>query len=209
MSPKGTFQGAILIALILFVLVSGRAQTKNPPRSDYTQVSIELEKLIQHEVTEKQLPGFSIVLVDDQQIVWAQGFGFADPARKLPATAETVYRVGSVSRLFTDIGIMQLVERGELDLDAPITKYAPDFNPQNPFGAPITLRELMTHRAGLVQWMEYVPLKKISEDVWEFPEDSSYDHEELTFLRDKSGCATRVKVGEVLFPRRPACTQLK
>jgi hypothetical protein len=134
---------------------------------------------------------------------------FVDPARKLPATAETVYRVGSVSKLFTDIGIMQLVERGELDLDAPITKYLPDFDPQNPFGAPITLRELMTHRAGLVQWMEYVPLKKISEDVWEFPEDSSYDHEKLTFLRDKSGCATRVKVGEVLFPRRPACTQLK
>ncbi len=153
MLQKPNYQGGILIALLLAALVSSHAQTPNniPPRSDYTQVTIELEKLIQHEVTEKQLPGFSIALVDDQQIVWTQGFGFADPTRKLPATAETVYRVGSVSKLFTDIGIMQLVERGELDLDAPITKYLPDFNPENPFATPITLRELMTHRAGLVR----------------------------------------------------------
>jgi CubicO group peptidase (beta-lactamase class C family)/D-alanyl-D-alanine dipeptidase len=90
--------------------------------------------------------------VDDQQIVWAQGFGFADPAAKIPATAQTVYRVGSVSKLFTDIAIMQQVERGKLDLDAPITKYLPEFQPVNPFNRqPITLRELMSHRAGLLR----------------------------------------------------------
>src|SRR5205807_2715667 len=73
------------------------------------------------------------------------------PAARVPATPETVYRVGSVSKLFTDIGIMQLVERGELDLDAPVTRYLPDFKPANPFGKPITLRQLMSHRAGLVR----------------------------------------------------------
>jgi len=102
--------------------------------------------------TTNNWPALSIALVDDQQIVWAQGFGFADPARKTPATAETVYRVGSVSKLFTDIAIMQQVERGKLDLDAPITKYLPSFHPTNPFQLPpITLRELMSHRAGLLR----------------------------------------------------------
>src|SRR5205814_1331200 len=84
-------------------------------------------------------------------IVWAQGFGLADPKAKIPASAETVYRIGSVSKLFTDIAIMQLVERGELNLDAPIADYLPNFHPHNSFGTPITLRELMSHRSGLLR----------------------------------------------------------
>jgi CubicO group peptidase (beta-lactamase class C family) len=126
-------------------------QTAIPPPDRYAQVAAQLQKLSQYEVSEKRLPGLSLALVDDQQIVWAQGFGFADPDKKSAATAETVYRVGSVSKLFSDIAIMQLLERGQLDLDAPVTKYLPDFHPKNPFGTPITLRELMSHRAGLVR----------------------------------------------------------
>ena len=102
-------------------------------------------------MADKELPALSIALVDDQQIVWAKGFGFADPKRKMPATAETIYRVGSVSKLFTDIAVMQLVEQGKLDLDAPVTRYLPDFRPRNPFGEAITLRQLMSHRSGLVR----------------------------------------------------------
>ena len=121
------------------------------PRQDYTAVARALEPLIQHELADKQLPAISVALVDDQQIVWAQGFGYADPGARIPATAGTIYRAGSVSKLFTDIGVMQLVERGELNLDAPITDYLPDFRPKNPYGKPITLRELMSHRSGLVR----------------------------------------------------------
>jgi CubicO group peptidase (beta-lactamase class C family)/D-alanyl-D-alanine dipeptidase len=102
-------------------------------------------------MADKGLPALSIALVDDQRIVWAEGFGFADPADSIPATAETVHRVGSVSKLFTDIAVMQLVEQGKLDLDAPIQRYLPDLRPENPQGRPITLRQLMSHRAGLVR----------------------------------------------------------
>jgi CubicO group peptidase (beta-lactamase class C family)/D-alanyl-D-alanine dipeptidase len=121
------------------------------PRLDYAEVARALEPFIRHELTDKQLPAISVALVDDQRIVWAQGFGFADPDKKTAATARTVYRVGSVSKLFTDIGIMQLAERGELNLDAPVTDYLPDFQPTNRFEKPITLRELMSHRSGLVR----------------------------------------------------------
>ena len=128
------------------------AQTAIPARADYQQIAGQLQQFIQHELDDKQLPALSIALVDDQQIVWAQGFGFSDPTRKIPATAATVYRVGSVSELFTDIAIMQQVEQGRLDLDAPITQYLPEFRPLNPFNQkPITLRELMSHRAGLLR----------------------------------------------------------
>src|SRR5689334_13701308 len=92
------------------------AEENSKPAEQYTAAVAVLERFIQHEVVKKDLPALSIALVDDQRIVWARGFGFANPKDKTPATAETVYRVGSVSKLFTDIGIMQLVERGVLDL---------------------------------------------------------------------------------------------
>src|SRR6185369_8819871 len=110
-------------------------------RQDYAEVVSLLKPFIEQQIKDKQLPAVSIAIVDDQQIVWAEGFGFADPKNKIPATAETTYRIGSVSKLFTDIGIMQLVERGEMNLDAPISTYLPDFHPQNPFKKAITLRQ--------------------------------------------------------------------
>src|SRR5256884_4814839 len=87
------------------------------PSENYALVAEALSKFVQHEMEDKKLPAFSIALVDDQQVVWAQGFGYADTDKKTLASPETVYRIGSVSKLFTDIGVMQLVERGELDLD--------------------------------------------------------------------------------------------
>jgi CubicO group peptidase (beta-lactamase class C family)/D-alanyl-D-alanine dipeptidase len=120
-------------------------------RKDYAEIVDALRPFIQWEMSEKELPALSIAIVDDQEIVWAQGFGSADSQSKKPATAETVYRIGSVSKLFTDIAIMQLVERGELNLDVPITDYLPEFRPRNPFGTPITLRQLMSHRSGLLR----------------------------------------------------------
>jgi CubicO group peptidase (beta-lactamase class C family)/D-alanyl-D-alanine dipeptidase len=121
------------------------------PRADYAAVAAELERLITHEMQDKKLPALSIALVDDQATVWAKGFGMEDSDKKIPATAETVYRVGSVSKLFTDIAIMQLVERGEIDLDVPVTNYLPNFKPNNHFDKAITLRQLMSHRSGLVR----------------------------------------------------------
>ncbi|HEX4069965.1 MAG TPA: serine hydrolase domain-containing protein, partial [Planctomycetaceae bacterium] len=111
----------------------------------------QLEPWIAADVQAKKLPALSIALVDDQRIVWARGFGFADAAGTVPATADTVYRVGSVSKLFTDLAVMQLVEQGRLDLDAPVSRVLPEFAPVNPFKIPITLRHLMSHRAGLVR----------------------------------------------------------
>jgi CubicO group peptidase (beta-lactamase class C family)/D-alanyl-D-alanine dipeptidase len=140
------------IALIVFPMPGRAADGPNvAPRKDYAEIAGVLCPFIEQQLTDKQIPGLSIALVDDQQIVWAQGFGVADPKSKKPATAATVYRIGSVSKLFTDIAIMQLVERGELNLDAPVSDYLPEFHPRNPFGTPITLRELMSHRSGLLR----------------------------------------------------------
>lgn len=143
-------RSVIAVALWLAIPTWAFAQPSVPPAEPYQAAVAELEKLIAHEVADKKLPALSIALVDDQKVVWARGFGFQDRAKKIPATAETVYRVGSVSKLFTDVAIMQLVENGKLDLDEPVAKYVPDFKPAYKDGQkPITLRMLMSHRSGL------------------------------------------------------------
>ena len=115
------------------------------------EVATRLTNFIEYEMADKALPAVSIVLVDDQDVVWAQGFGYADPADSVRATAGTVYRVGSVSKLFTDLAVMQLVERGELGLDVPLREYIPEFHPGAGAGGSLTLRQLTSHRAGLVR----------------------------------------------------------
>ena len=120
-------------------------------RSNYSEVIAILSEFINEQLTEKDIPAISIALVDNQNLVWQKGFGLANPKTKTPPNANTVYRVGSVSKLFTDIAVMQLVERGRLNLDEPVTRYLPEFRPRNPFGKAITLRQLMSHRSGLVR----------------------------------------------------------
>ena len=145
--------------LVLTAVPSAFCAAQGPPDAPsvvaadgYGGVVAALEPFIQRELTEKDIPALSIALVDDQHIVWARGFGIANLKDSAKATAATIYRIGSVSKLFTDIGVMRLVERGTLDLDAPVEHYLPDFAPHDPFKGPqppVTLRELMTHRAGL------------------------------------------------------------
>ena len=140
---------ALLCGLTLACGDASYDGTDLAPRADYTEVAAALEAMIERERDQKGLAAMSIALVDEEGVAWAAGFGEQSPG--VPATPATVYRVGSVSKLFTDIAVMQLHERGELDIDAPVTNYLPDFAPDNPSGTPITLRQLMSHRAGLIR----------------------------------------------------------
>jgi CubicO group peptidase (beta-lactamase class C family)/D-alanyl-D-alanine dipeptidase len=140
------------LLLSLFLATPAVAQPTVAPAEKYADAVAALQKLIEEEVADKNLPALSIALIDDQRVVWAKGFGFQDRAKTIPATAETVYRVGSVSKLFTDVAVMQLVEDGKLALDAPVSKYVPEFRPKmKPEHKAITLRMLMAHRSGLVR----------------------------------------------------------
>ncbi len=139
-----------IVALLLTLPPAGFARESTPP-AGYERVVAALERFASHERGDKGIPGLSVALVDDQEVVWSAGFGWADEGETTPVTAATVHRVGSVSKLFTDIAVMQLVEKGLFDLDTPVTRYLRDFRPENPFGGAITLRMLMAHRSGLVR----------------------------------------------------------
>lgn len=108
-------------------------------------------KLVEQALASEKVQAISIALVDDQQVIWSQGFGYADVLAKRPATGDTVYRVGSISKLFTDTAALQLVERGKLNLDEPVQRLLPGFSPKSwdGSGTEITSRMLMTHHSGL------------------------------------------------------------
>ena len=92
------------------------------------------------------VPGVQVAIGVKGTIVWSQGFGYADLARKVPVSSETQFRVGSVSKALTAAAVAQVYERGLLDLDAPVQAYVPSF-PEK--GYPITTRQLAGHLAGI------------------------------------------------------------
>ncbi len=135
--------------LLLAVAVPAFAQA---PADRYAPAVEQLKALVEREAKDKQLPAVAIALVDDQTVIWTHAVGHQDAAKKVPATDKTVFRVGSVSKLFTDVAVMRLVEHGDLDLDAPVSKYLPTFQPKNPHNkTEVTLRHLMAHRSGLIR----------------------------------------------------------
>jgi CubicO group peptidase (beta-lactamase class C family) len=95
-----------------------------------------------------EVPGAVVVVVRDGGVLFEKGYGFSDYARRTPVDPKaTLFRPGSVSKLFTWTAVMQLVEAGKLDLDVDVNRYL-DFKVPSYRGAPVTLRQLMTHRAG-------------------------------------------------------------
>ncbi len=105
-----------------------------------------IERLIESEQKRLEIPGLSAAIAIDLRPVWSDGFGMADLENSVPARATTVYRLASITKPITAVAVMQLVERGKLDLDAPIQKYVPSF-PEKPW--PITPRELLAHLSGI------------------------------------------------------------
>lgn len=122
---------------------------KNDPeiRAVLAQIESDIEKGRQ----EKKIAGLSIAIVYDQEVLLSKGFGFADLDKKVPADQTTVYRVGSVTKLFTALMLMQLRDAGKLNLDDPIEKYLPEFKIKSRFpdARPATFRQVAAHYSGL------------------------------------------------------------
>jgi CubicO group peptidase (beta-lactamase class C family) len=111
-----------------------------------------ISPFVQHLMRQKHITGLSIVLVDDNGILAAQGYGFADRQAQLAATPRTIYRIGSITKLFTGTAAMQLCERDLLELDKPVVEYLPEFSIKTTRAGDlsrITPRSLMTHHSGL------------------------------------------------------------
>ena len=142
-----------LAALAAFACLHVAALTAHAGETPSGIPFSELENRIDEVVARylhQTTPGVAIVVVKDGEIVFSRGYGYADVARRIPVDpAATVFELGSIGKTFVWTAVMQLVERGLLDLDANIETYLPeDFARQLNFAMPFTMRDLMNHSAG-------------------------------------------------------------
>jgi CubicO group peptidase (beta-lactamase class C family) len=127
------------------------AQTPASASPQLTREDLEawLDGFIPYAIAKGNIAGGIVVVVKDGQVLLQKGFGYADVEKQLPVDPEaTLFRPGSISKLFTWTAVMQQVERGKIDLDADINQYLDFTIPPGPDGEPITMRNLMTHTAG-------------------------------------------------------------
>ncbi len=142
----------ILIGSLVISFIFAPSAPRKPasiPINDYTYTIEYVEYEVAQMMKEHDLPSVVIVLIDGEDIIYEQAFGFSNLEDRTPATLETVYKIGSISKVFTGIEIMRMYEEGLIDLDSPITEYLPDFSIKNQFSDPITVRSLLAHRSGL------------------------------------------------------------
>jgi CubicO group peptidase (beta-lactamase class C family) len=144
-----------LVVALTWPLAAGQAAAPKPTQlAEHEEVASALRLLeawVDSQMAYRGLPGMSLGIVYDQDLIWSKGFGYADVDKQTSATPATLYRIASISKLFTSTALLQLRDRGRLQLDDPVAKHLPWFQIQNrhPEAPTITLRHLLTHTSGL------------------------------------------------------------
>jgi CubicO group peptidase (beta-lactamase class C family) len=143
--------GAALWVALAAAAPSGAPPSKLAEQPDVAAAIAVLDAWVDATRAAKEEPGLSLAIVRDQDVVWAKGYGFADVARKQAATPETLYRIASVSKVFTATAVMQLRDAGALGLDDPVEKHLAWFHVRSSGAdaSPITIRQLITHTSGM------------------------------------------------------------
>jgi CubicO group peptidase (beta-lactamase class C family) len=166
MRLKTLFVSTLLLAS---TSLFGGDEVKLGERPEVADAITVFEQWVEQTILHRGWPGLSIAVVFDQEIVWAKGYGFSDLEQETPADPAAVYRIGSISKLFTSTAILQLRDQGRLRLDDPVSDHLPWFRVPNPIeDAPkITIRQLLTHTSGLAReadvpyWTDHVfPTRK-------------------------------------------------
>ena len=165
MADTSNFWSRPLIGRLLAVLVAGClvAATASVPSSaqpdpDLTGIDAYIEK----EMRDVHIPGLALGIVHNDELVHLRGFGTAGEGR--PVTPQTPFILASASKSFTALAVMQLVESGQVELDAPVQRYLPEFRvADEAASARITVRHLLHHTSGLPEDSAFGPM--LSTDV--------------------------------------------
>ena len=152
--PGRNWLALLIIALALFVPDGGSARTAAPgdyPSGGYDAEIAQLREYMSENLRLDPVPAISIGFYKDG-FIWAAGFGMADLENRVPATAESAYRLASVTKPMTAIALLTLVERGKVDLDSEVQNYVPYF-PQKRY--PVTVGLLLGHLGGISHYRDY------------------------------------------------------
>jgi len=124
----------------------GNFPVSTSAETDKAAFASKVDQYVSATMVLQSLPGISIAVVKDGQLVYAKGYGVANRDQNIPVTSETLFNLASVSKAFTAVAAMKLVEQGKLDLTAPIQNYVPEFPVKE---WPINSKDLLTHQAGI------------------------------------------------------------
>jgi CubicO group peptidase (beta-lactamase class C family) len=146
MFPPRKFISLLFVFGLIFSLLnpSFSGLAKGSERLDLQAI----DSFLQAQVKANRIPGLAVAIVQGDEIIFARGYGEAAPSE--PVTPQTQFHIGSVTKGFTALAVMQLVEQGKLELDAPVQKYLPWFKVADPEASrQITIRHLLNHTSGL------------------------------------------------------------
>jgi D-alanyl-D-alanine carboxypeptidase len=137
--------GAMLTIVAVATLGAGQ-RAAIPRASPPPTLAARVDALVADAMRDGRTPAVSVAVARGGRIVLAKGYGLANVELNVPATPDTVYRIGSITKQFTAAAVMQLVEQGKMSLDDPIEKYLPDYPVR---GRHITIRHLLNHTSGI------------------------------------------------------------
>ena len=144
---------SLLLLLIVASATSCRAVRTSQTDQRYVQ---QLQPLLEQFVQWQEIPGLAIGIVENNQLVYAHAFGVKHLGRPADAlTTRSVFHMASITKPLVATAIMQLVERGILDLDAPVVKYLPYFRLADARYNQITVRQMVTHTSGMPDVEDY------------------------------------------------------
>jgi CubicO group peptidase (beta-lactamase class C family) len=133
----------------LLVLVGSIACGQAPVVFDTLELRGFVDGVMKTKMRDKPVAGAVVAVVHQGKLIFAKGYGWGDVKNQIPVFPDsTLFRIGSISKLFVWISVMQLVQQGKLDLDADVNRYLTDFKIPNTYPEPITLKNLLTHTAG-------------------------------------------------------------
>jgi CubicO group peptidase (beta-lactamase class C family) len=151
---------------------SGAVTMPPTPPAELTNADLSafFDGLVPLQIEQDDIAGAVVAVVKDGQVIFAKGYGYSNLKDKKPVSPDdTLFRVGSISKLFTWTAVMQQVQAGKINLDADINQYL-DFHIPAAFGKPITMRDLMTHTPGFEEAIKDL----ISENVSNIPSIGEY-----------------------------------
>jgi CubicO group peptidase (beta-lactamase class C family) len=143
---SGAFRLIVAFLSVLPMNVNSQVRThtqsnKSPDTANHDRERLErFEKQAEELRALLKIPGMSAVIIKDQKVLWAKGFGYADFEKQIPATPDTLYHIASLTKTLAATVIMQLVEQGKLDLDEPVSRYASDFKDDQ-----VKIKHLLSH----------------------------------------------------------------
>ena len=143
----------IMRSLILLLLVLGLSCAEPIPQGEPqgSELVSTIDAIVREAVERDHVVGASIGVKKGDDILVAKGYGYADLENKVEANEHTVYRIGSITKQFTAVAIMMLVEQGKISLDDDLTKYLPDYPTR---GHAVTIDRLLTHTSGIKGYTE-------------------------------------------------------